>query len=61
MQLRRSNHHISKEDRRYNVIKEIADVYIIIEQLKEMFNKNGEIDRAIKIALEQLEKRLSIN
>ena len=44
---------------RLNIIEEMADVEIMLEQLKLMFDYNDDFEKAKQMKLERLEHRLS--
>ena len=47
-----------RDGRAGNVAEEIADVEIMLEQMKVIYNKNGEVDNFKKLKLERLEARI---
>lgn len=49
---------VDKRILRLNIIEEMADVEIMLEQLKLMFDFNGDFEKAKQMKLERLGRRL---
>jgi len=45
-----------KDNRQNNVAEEFADVEIVMEQLRDYFNQDGEIDQWKELKLKRLDK-----